>query len=140
MTLDKFGIHINQQKKLGKEIHSLMSTIIEDTVKKMYYNVIITFQSNTFLNSEKSYLLDNVKMCHVFSYERAIIEHVVGYPADIIVIINENEFLLEKLVNLPLKRGDNISFREKDINTENTNLFVEFFMRIPIGLSNIIQV
>lgn len=138
MTIDKFGKHINQQKTSFEENEHLTSTnIAEDIVRDMYYNAHLTFQSNIFQEGTKQYLLSNIKTCHTSFFEYAVVEHVVGYPTDIITIVNDMEFLeLKDLLNLPLKRGDRISFREKDPESTNSNLLIEFFIRIPVGIGN----
>lgn len=128
MTLDKFGRHISQPKQ-STEDHGA------NVASGLYYNVILTFQSTTFQENTKNYLISNIKTCHNFFYESALIEFVFGYPPDVIVIINEKEFTLNELVNVQLRRGDSISFREKDPQTENSSLFLEFFIRVPVGIN-----
>lgn len=134
MTIDKFGRHISQSKHSPVD-HEDLYLISTSIMKELYYNVILTFESSTFQENSKKYLISDIKTCHVFFYESAVIEFVTCYPADILTIINEKEFTLEELVNLQLHRGDNISFREKDEQTANSNLFVEFFIRVPVGLN-----
>lgn len=137
MTIDKFGRHINQKNESLEEQRDLFqiftTNIVENKVREMYYNIILTFESTTFQENSKEYLISNVKTCHTFFYEFATIEYVVGYPADIVTNINKKEFSMEELVNLQLKRGDNISFRERNEESTNSSLFLEFFIRVPIG-------
>jgi hypothetical protein len=138
MTIDKFGRHISHPKHSSadhEDFDVILENIAGNIMKELYYNVILTFESTVFQENSKKYLISNIKTCHVFFHESAMVENVTGYPNDIITIINEKEFTLSELVNIQLHRGDSISFREKDPQTTNNNLFLEFFLRVPVGIN-----
>ncbi|KAJ8914152.1 hypothetical protein NQ315_016230 [Exocentrus adspersus] len=139
MTIDKFGRHISQQIQSSEDQEDFVvtSTSFERNITNgLYFNIILTFESTTFQENSKKYLISNIKTCHVFFYESAMIEFATGYPSDIVTVINEKEFSLTELVNVQLHRGDNIAFQEKDPQTTNNNLFLEFFIRVPVGKNN----
>lgn len=138
MTVDKFGRHISQPKHSSadhEDFEVTLTSISGNIVKELYYNIVLTFESTTFHENSKNYLISDIKTCQVFFYEAGMIEYATGYPTDIITIINDKEFTLTELVNVMLRRNDNISFREKDPETKNKNLCVEIVIRVPVGLN-----
>ncbi|KAJ8912744.1 hypothetical protein NQ315_016700 [Exocentrus adspersus] len=105
MTVDKFGRHISQPKQSHQDQEDFVvtSTSFERNITNgLYDNIILTFESTTFQENSKKYLISNIKTCHVFFYESAMIEFATDYSSDIVTVINEKEFTLTELVNVQL--------------------------------------
>jgi hypothetical protein len=131
MTLDKFGRHLNKMVQVASNSES--ETL--NTSRYMFYNHILTFQSNKILNNK--YVISPDKTTYSFPLESGIIENVRINIETVFLNVNGKAHAL----GLPLKLDDEISFELKDkaknsTNKMNQNLFAEIVVKCPIKFEN----